>query len=271
MTDFHLHTTFCDGKNSPEEMVCAAIAKGLSAIGFSGHGYTFYDESYCMSKEGTLAYIEDIHRLQQKYQDQIRIACGIEQDFYAGIPDTTLFDYVIGSVHYLQFGNTFIPMDETAEMIKQAADTFFGGDIYTLIEYFFDTAAQVATAVNPDIIGHFDLISKFNEKNPLFDESHPRYHAAWKRAADKLLFSKKPFELNTGAVSRSYRTHPYPSAPIFSYLLQNGATFLINSDSHQTTTIGADGKKWRQWFIENGYRDQLLDMPTAAAAKWRIL
>ena len=36
-TSFHTHTTFCDGKNTPEEMVVAAIEKGFVALGFSTH------------------------------------------------------------------------------------------------------------------------------------------------------------------------------------------------------------------------------------------
>ena len=31
--DFHMHTTFCDGKNSPEDMVLGAIEKGLKRVG----------------------------------------------------------------------------------------------------------------------------------------------------------------------------------------------------------------------------------------------
>ena len=49
-SDLHLHTTFSDGKNSPEEMVEEAIRLGLSEIGFSDHAYTFFDERYCMAK-----------------------------------------------------------------------------------------------------------------------------------------------------------------------------------------------------------------------------
>ena len=32
-----MHTTWCDGKNTPEEMVAAALEKGFGAIGFSSH------------------------------------------------------------------------------------------------------------------------------------------------------------------------------------------------------------------------------------------
>ena len=36
--DIHTHTKWCDGKNSAEEMVRAALALGLECLGFSGHG-----------------------------------------------------------------------------------------------------------------------------------------------------------------------------------------------------------------------------------------
>ncbi len=38
IANFHTHTVFCDGRNTPEEVVLSAIEKGFSAIGFSGHG-----------------------------------------------------------------------------------------------------------------------------------------------------------------------------------------------------------------------------------------
>lgn len=45
--NLHSHTTFCDGKNSAEEMVVSAIDHGFDVFGFSGHSYTPFDESYC--------------------------------------------------------------------------------------------------------------------------------------------------------------------------------------------------------------------------------
>ena len=42
--DFHTHTTFCDGKNTPRQMVESAFRKGLTDFGISGHGdYSFCD------------------------------------------------------------------------------------------------------------------------------------------------------------------------------------------------------------------------------------
>ena len=59
-SDYHVHTAYCDGKSTPEEIVTSAIKKGMTHIGFSGHSYTFFDESYCMSKEATKEYISSV-------------------------------------------------------------------------------------------------------------------------------------------------------------------------------------------------------------------
>ena len=54
--DLHTHTTYCDGKNTPREMIEAAMAKGLLRIGFSGHSPSpCPDEDYAMRAE-------DVHR-----------------------------------------------------------------------------------------------------------------------------------------------------------------------------------------------------------------
>ena len=44
-SSYHTHTTFCDGKDSPEELVLEAIRLGCPEIGFSGHAHTAFDES----------------------------------------------------------------------------------------------------------------------------------------------------------------------------------------------------------------------------------
>ena len=58
--DLHMHTTYCDGKDSAEAMVISAIENGLAFAGISGHSFTPHDPSYCMSREGTERYIDEI-------------------------------------------------------------------------------------------------------------------------------------------------------------------------------------------------------------------
>ncbi|MDO4207467.1 MAG: PHP domain-containing protein, partial [Lachnospiraceae bacterium] len=62
--DFHVHTTYSDGDNSPEEMILAAIDKGMTKIGISDHSYTWFDETYCIPKERIAEYKKEIAALK---------------------------------------------------------------------------------------------------------------------------------------------------------------------------------------------------------------
>ncbi len=234
--DLHVHSNYSDGKNTLREIVEEAINLNLQTIGFSDHSYTDFDTSYCIKKELISHYISEINSLKKEYNGTINIRCGIEQDYYSTI-EASNFDYIIGSIHYIKVNDEYIPIDETTEILKNAADKHFNGDIYSLVELYFKTVSDVINKTNADIIGHFDLITKFNENSELFDESNPRYIEAFKSAADILLKSDKMFEINTGAISRGYRSSPYPSSSVYQYLKENGARFVLSSDSHSIDTL----------------------------------
>ena len=115
---------------------------------------------------------------------------------------------------------------------------YFGGDFYTACEYYFRNVSYVVSKTGADIIGHFDLISKFNEKDQMFDEHNPRYIEAWKKAAASLLLTGRPFEINTGAISRGWRSEAYPSPDIIRYIKERGGELILSSDSHNAENIG---------------------------------
>lgn len=236
LTDLHVHTVFSDGKNTPGEMVLAAIEKGMACIGFSDHSYAEEDLDFCMKKEDIEIYRRTIAELKEEYKDQIKILCGIEQDLYADVPAAG-YDYVIGSVHRVRAGDSYVTVDHTPEVLSKGVERYFGGDYYSLAEEYYRAVAALADMDPIHIIGHFDLVTKFNEGGKLFDESHPRYVAAWQAAADRLLAKKIPFEINAGAISRGYRTEPYPAAPIREYIRAKGGSFILSSDCHTAESL----------------------------------
>ena len=249
--DFHVHSNFSDGVSTPEEIVERAIADGMERLGFSDHVYAPYDLECCIPKADMVRYRDTIRALQKKYAGKIEIFCGIEQDIYSE-ESTAGYDYVIGSVHYIKLGGQYYDVDYKVETLREAADKYFGGDLYGVVETYFDTVSQVCEKTGCDVIGHFDLIAKLNDRYQLFDESHPRYVAAWQKAADKLLATGKLFEINTGAISRGYRTQPYPTSPIRQYLSQRGAKFILTSDSHDRATLCCQFDIWEQAARQEG-------------------
>ena len=245
MMDLHTHTVFCDGSSTAEEMVLAALDRGLDCLGFSGHSYTFFDESYCMSPLGAAAYRGEIARLRHVYGDRLRILCGVEQDYWSA-ESTEGYDYVIGSVHYLKQDGEYLPVDESPEVSREVTERCFGGDPYARAEAYFETVSGVAEKTGCDIIGHFDLIAKYNQAYPAFDETHPRYIAAWQKALDRLLEAGKVFEINTGAVWRGWRNAAYPRREMIEYILDRGGRLVLSSDSHSTGTLCFDFARYEQ-------------------------
>lgn len=55
-----MHSTYCDGVDTPEEAILAAIEKGFTSIGFSGHSYMHYSPDHSMSVQGTEDYKKEI-------------------------------------------------------------------------------------------------------------------------------------------------------------------------------------------------------------------
>ena len=249
--DFHVHTRFCDGQASPEEMVRAALEKGMPAVGFSGHSRTAFDPGWCMSAPGTRAYRREIARLKEAYAGRIAVACGVAQDLYSNAP-TAGYDYVIGSVHYLRVGNAYLPVDESAAHQRDAAGRFFGGDVLAFAEEYYRQLATVFKATGCGVVGHFDIVAKFNEGGALFDEDDPRYVRAWRAAADALVPSGALFEINTGGIARGWRSVPYPAPPILDYLISRGARFLLSGDAHRPDGLCFGFDEWGDWALARG-------------------
>ena len=233
MFDLHMHTVWSDGQNTPEEMVQEAIRKGLETVGISDHSS---GDPCGMKLEQNTAYKAEIARLKGKYAGQIRVLCGLERDFLTD--DFTEYDYTIGSVHWLKMPDgRRISIDWTPEKLREGAVKYFGGDMYSLAEAYYEAESRVAEVTKCDIIGHFDLVTKFNEMDPSFDTQHPRYVKAWQKAADALLKTGAPFEVNFGAKSRGYRKGPYPAPEIREYIRAHGGKMLLSSDAHTKENI----------------------------------
>lgn len=255
--NFHTHTTYCDGKESVESMVQAAIAKGFTRLGFSGHCYNDFrpqdTEVWCMKPEQIADYQTEVRAMAEKYREKIEIFCGVEQDFCSSA-STEGFGYIIGSVHYAEKNGQYYCVDESPEALAEAIREGFGGNPYALTKRFFEMEAEVIQKTKGDFIGHFDLVTKFNEGNRFFDPMDKRYQDAAIEAMEVLLETGRPFEINTGAIYRGCRTEAYPSVQLLRELHKRGGEILLSSDSHDGNSIGFRFAEAAEMAREIGFR-----------------
>ncbi len=229
--NYHTHTCFCDGENTAEEMIQKAIELGFSELGFSGHSYIDFDKESCMSLENTELYKQEIADLKEKYKDKINILLGIEYDYLSNV-SCDGYDYIIGSVHYLLKNGEYIFVDYSRERQIDSVNQYYGGDYYAFIEDYYAAVTDVYNKTKCDIIGHFDLVTKYNADGSLFDVNNPRYIKAWKRAADAIVKTPAIVEINTGGIARGYLKEPYPSKEIIDYFKAKGKKMIFSSDCH---------------------------------------
>ncbi len=231
--DYHTHTTFSDGKNTVEEMVQAAIARGMPAIGISDHSDAPCDPSYCMKLPQYPAYLQEIARVKEKYADRITVLAGMELDADSDLAITAKLDYFLGSVHYLIFDGRVYAIDHARDIQQACIDNEFGGNRLAFARSYFAEVVRHVRRCRPTIIGHFDVITKFG----LMDESDPAYQRIATEALEQAVAVTPVLEVNTGGIARGWRTHPYPSDFLLRRLHELGGQVVLGADAHAAETI----------------------------------
>lgn len=235
--NLHIHTTYADGRDTPEEMILTAIERGFDSIGFSEHSYMhFMPPARQMTEESAIAYRAEIAQLKQKYRGQIDIFCGMEFEMYSQV-SLDGYDYLIGSLHYLDFDGSILGFDRSQDVVAAYIQEHFGGDGMAFAKTYYHTLCKLPEYGDFDILGHFDLITKNNEKGHFFDTATREYLHAGLEAIHALRGKIPLFEVNTGAISRGYRTAPYPQMEFLREFRNCGYGAVITSDCHDRNYI----------------------------------
>lgn len=231
--NYHTHTIMCDGKDTARAMVEQAIKLGMSALGFSGHGYTPFDLCYCLKDENE--YRNEITALKVEYQDKLQIYLGIEEDILSPV-QREKYDYIIGSSHYVVLNGEYITLDASRETFLHALDCV-GGDIVELGNIYYNGFCEYLESRKPDIIGHFDLITKFCDvvDNKIFNDG--RYDKVASDYVERAINVGAIFEVNTGAMARGLRNSPYPSKNLLQLIKNKNGKIMLSSDCHDLTKL----------------------------------
>ncbi len=237
LSNAHTHTNFCDGKNTPAEMAEKAFQSGFVSLGFSVHSPLPYNNDYALPQDRLDEYLREIDRLKLLFKGKMEILSGIELDFDSYL-DKNLFDYAIGSVHQIISNNKVYSLDDTPQKLQECMTEVFNGDSAELSKCYFNLVEKHILNCKAEIVGHFDLITKFNKITKIIDTESKTYRDAAITAVRNIIKEHDcVFEINTGAMSRGYRDFPYPAPFILEKIGELGGKVMINSDSHNVDAI----------------------------------
>jgi len=239
---------FCHhATDSLEDVIRAYIAQGFSWVGITEHMAPLSDalrypdeQADDLSADFLLSrfrqYFDECRMLADKYRDRIEILTAFETETYPGseayvrqLVNELKPDYLVGSVHHVNG----ICIDFDADHFRQALEST--GGLTELYCAYFDAQFDMLTALEPAVVGHFDLIRKFD----------PDYQAtlgepAVKERMDRNLacIADRQLILDFNLRGFDKAVEQYPSMPVLKAAIAANIDIVPGDDSHGVSSVG---------------------------------
>lgn len=249
----HVHSQFCDGRSTAEEMVLSAIDRGFVSLGISSH----FDYAGRVSPGQEPLYIAHVRELSAKYAGRIRLWLGAERDYFADC-DPAKFDYTIGSVHYFMIGDDCFSVDGNPRVLRDMIDHHFGGSGKAMTIAYYRQLADYVSSFRPSIIGHLDLVMRHNRLSELFDPDDPAVTRAAFECMEQAITGCRLLEVNTGAIPRFGASSPYPELPLLRHWHDLGGEVILSSDCHLASQIDGGYEQGIRRIKDAGYKQMKL-------------
>ncbi|MFW9894287.1 MAG: histidinol-phosphatase HisJ [Candidatus Thorarchaeota archaeon] len=269
LEDWHTHNEMCHhAVGSIEDYLKYAIKNRLQTIGVSDHfPFEFLKnieripyQEYAITIPEIEYYLSITELLKEKYKSDINVRLGFEVDFFKNqifaLNDhlnkiKSRLDYILGSIHILNFkdGRGAWGFDDS----RFRSDFDYYGSQKVYINYYKKLQIMINSEdFDFDIVGHFDLPKKFNDKpsneDYVFEEILKTLELV--KARDLTI------EVNTSGLRKPCREQ-YPSEKILREMYSFDIPILLGSDAHKPKDIGWKFNKIIKILKKIGY-DQLV-------------
>ncbi len=260
-------SAYCDHAHSTlRELIEAAIAFGYTTFGVTEHAprveeHRLFEEERAMGWDIPHLdhifeqYAAELRSLQDEYADRITILRGFEAEVIPeanyvevmrGYAERYQFDYMVGSVHWV---NGHI-IDHKREYFEQALAV--SGSLEALAVKYYETLAEMALRLNPEVIGHFDLIRCSAPDEASVSTQAVRCAAL--AALEAVREAGAILDVNTAGYRKGLG-RPYPAPWIVEAARDMGIGFCFGDDSHRAKDVGAGVVEAREYLLELGVRE----------------
>ena len=262
LSSYHVHSCFCDGHGDPEEYVLSALKNGFQSIGFSSHAPMPFPYPKILKIENLESYLSNIRNLKAKYAGQIEIYASLELDYFEKPEYQTFYleirkrlDYTLASIHFMQHPETgkLYGIDSNLPEFQESIEAIFAGDIKAYVKKYYSMVEDMVRVYQPDIIGHFDVLKKYNKQEAFFREEETWYREIVCKTLDTIADSKSIVEVNTGGLARGSTVSLYPSLWILKECRKRGIPLAVNSDAHHPDQIASFYERAEAEIKEAGY------------------
>ncbi len=260
--NLHTHSTYCDGKETMEEMVKGAIEQGFDTLGLTSHSPLPFDTYFSIREDRLNEYIQEVDSLKVKYRNQIRLLRSLELDYIPGkspdfnvLKDRVKMDYTLGSVHMIKgpSGELWFIDGPKQETYDDGLKNFFGGDIRNAVKTYYHQLNEMIETQNPEIVGHFDKIKMHNQSRYFTEDEH-WYQNLVMESLQLMREKGSIVEFNTRGWYKKKTTDLFPSKSLMPVMREMKIPVIISSDAHHSSELSLYIEETRQMLLDNGFK-----------------
>lgn len=259
--NYHLHTTYCDGKSTIAESVNEISKRRLRSGGISSHAPlpTPIARPWAMPCGELESYVAEI-RTQQSQFPEIELYIGLEVDFVEdliGPKDVhAQVDYTIGSIHIAgQLDDTPWEVDMSTALFTRGVVELFSGNYPAAVAHYYRQMQKMLQTSPPSIVGHLDKIKIHNREKMLFDETSKWYREQVMETLKLIAATGVILEINTRGIYQKKTSEPYPSAWIIREAHALKIPVVMSSDAHHTSELHHNFAETARLLQQIGYRE----------------
>jgi histidinol-phosphatase (PHP family) len=226
--------------------------KNIQEIGITEHGHRFkefrpiYDHipitaPWCDSN------LEEYREFTTFLKEKYKIKVGVEMDYFPEkekeikelLEEYNFFDYVLGSVHFIDHGFGFDIDPNDPRWTEK--------DIEEIFEDYFDKVERMIKSNLYDVIAHLDLVKLWGGRTP------KNISSIYERISKVIISSQMSLELNTAGWRKPVK-ELYPSPEFLKIISPYNIPLTFGADAHTPEDAGRDIEKAYQLAKNLGFK-----------------
>lgn len=255
---------YCEhAEGTLRDVLNAAVDFGFETYGISEHAprldprYLFDSEvekGWDVAKLETVfeAYADYSKELVEEFAPKLAVLRGFEievlppddyGEIMTGYRHRYDFDYMVGSVHFLEE----VPIDGPLPLFEEAVKGY--GSLERLGIAYYEKVREMVEVLRPEVVAHLDLIRLNAPSNEAVET--PAFRKAATETLEVIKANNAILDLNTAGYRKGLGA-PYPAPWLVDAAHQMGIPFCLGDDSHGPRQVGEGIEAGRAYLLDNG-------------------
>ncbi len=261
-TNFHTHTSYCDGRSTPEAFIREALEQDILSLGFSSHAPLPFPCHWVLKKEKLTSYVQEVNKFKSIFEKKIEIFCGLEIDYIPTLHNEVLaliqsvpLDFTIGAIHFMDPmpDGQFWTIEADSELFLQGLRKRYDDDVKQLVAAYFRNTRDMIRALKPSMIAHIDKLKmQHSPQCPILGDE-PFFNEQLMETLRVAAQEGCIVEINTRGTYQGRNAQLFPNPSVLGEMHRMGIPVCVNSDAHGPDELTRNFRSSYDLLLKAGY------------------